>query len=202
MTMLTTIVAYLVSAMLAWAPTSNHAMYDANQQVTRDRYNSIATDIAAVAMDPAEPPLFEGENGRVETALVLLSVAFWESGFAARVDDGHCRPGECDGGLAVSLWQIHPDEGIVMDGDVYTYARNRSSEWRDEHASEILHRSDLRDRKTAARVALHIMRYSMQRGAGLCNYTGEVSGGCPKARVRLNFATRWAATHPFTGSEE
>src|SRR5512147_2209962 len=63
------------------------------------RYESIAEDIAATTTSPREQAL-------------LVAVAYHESGFAPDVDLGPCYrgpkndSGRCDGGLAVSMWQI------------------------------------------------------------------------------------------------
>jgi len=93
-----------------------------------------------------EEPLFEGDVDRSKSAVLVATVAFFESGFAAYVDKGLCndwswrRPkttgpdavpageirrrksllaaGSCDGGLAYSDWQIHPFDVRHRDGMV------------------------------------------------------------------------------------
>lgn len=64
----------------------------------RDRYASIAADVASVAED-------------AESAALLLAVAYHESGFARDVDIGPCYRGpgwerRCDSGRAVCLTQL------------------------------------------------------------------------------------------------
>jgi hypothetical protein len=64
----------------------------------RARLTSIAADVAAVARTQTE-------------AAILLGIAYHESGFAPDVDAGRCYRGRgwerrCDGGRAVSLWQL------------------------------------------------------------------------------------------------
>jgi hypothetical protein len=195
--MLKALTAYLIVAMTSWMPVHNHAARETPEQ-TLARYEAIATDIATIALDPSEPSLFQGDDGRVKTALLLLSVAFWESAFRGDVDAGHCKPHECDNGHAYSLWQLHPEDGFIFDGDVYTFARNRSVAWREEHASEIVDGPALiRDRKLAAKVALHMLRYSMKNAHSLTIYTGEGPNG-PKAKQRLDRATSYARAHAFT----
>lgn len=195
--MLKALTTYLFTAMLAWMPLRNQANRE-TEEAASARYESIASDIATVATDPSEPPLFGGDDGRVKSALVVLSVAFWESGFRADVDGGRCKPNECDHGLAYSLWQLHPEDGFIFDGDVFTYSRNRSHAWREEHASEIFDGPMLiQDRQLAARVALHILRYSVRNGGSLGIYTGE-NGNGPKARLRYGHAMSWLRGHPFT----
>jgi hypothetical protein len=187
---------YLLTAMLAWVPAKAHQARE-TADATQARYASIASDVAIVASDPAEPPLFQGSDGRVRTALLLLSVAYWESAFRPDVDGGRCKPPECDNGHAFTLWQLHPEDGYIFDGDVYTYARNRSPSWRAEHTSEIFDGQALvRDRKLAAKIALHILRFSIKNSGSLAIYTGEGHNG-PKARQRMDYAARWLKSHPF-----
>ena len=47
-----------------------------------------------------------------ELVAALISLAKSESEFAEHVHAGNCRPDECDGGLAASLWQIHDGEWL------------------------------------------------------------------------------------------
>jgi hypothetical protein len=69
--------------------------------------------------------------------------------------------------------------------------------WRREHASEIVDGPALiRDRKLAAKVALHMLRYSMKNAHSLTIYTGEAPNG-PKAKLRLDRATNYARKHAF-----
>jgi hypothetical protein len=194
--MIKALTTYLLSAMLAWMPPRNQ-VHRETEEAALARYQTIAEDVATVCLDPDETPLFEGENARVKTALVLLSVAFWESAFRPDVDHGQCAPHECDNGLAVSLWQLHPEDGFIFDGDVYTCARNRSAAWRAEHAADIYGREELRgNRRLSARIALHILRYSMRNAKSLAIYTGEGGNG-PKARTRLRHALDWYRNHHF-----
>jgi len=184
--------------MLAWMPAKAHHVLETEDQA-RARYATIAADVAAVAADPAEPPVFQGADGRTKTALVLLSVAFWESAFRVDVDSGKCKPPECDNGHAFTLWQLHPEDGVIFDGDVYTFARNRSPAWRADHAAEIYDGAALlKDRKLAARVALHMIRYSFKATQSLGVYTGEGKNG-PKAKQRFEHALKWLRVHPFNG---
>ena len=195
--MLKELTSYLLSAMLSWMPARNHANREA-LEATVARYEAIAEDVATVVLDPAEPPLFQGEGGRVKSALLLLSVAFWESGFRPDVDRGQCKPPECDNGAAFSLWQLHPEDGFIFDGDVFTFARNRTAAWRAEHKGDIFDGASLiRDRRLAARIALHMIRYSMKNAHSLAIFTGE-NGEGPKAKSRMEHAVKWMRGHPFT----
>jgi hypothetical protein len=194
--MLKALTSYLLAAMTAWMPLKNHARSE-TPEVTEARYQQIAEDVALIALDPDEAPLFQGEDGRVKTALLLLSVALHESGFRGDVDAGRCKPYECDHGKAFSMWQLHPEDGLIFDGDVFTFARNRPASWREEHRSEIFDGPALvRDRKLAARMALHMLRYSMKNAHSLAIYTGEGGNG-PKAKLRLETALSYLRQHPF-----
>lgn len=115
-------------------------------------WQSIARDIAIVSL--AEMPKNPGK-----VASALTSLAFHEGRFRPYVDAQLCndkawrktkegrnlmlRGGDCDGGYAYTLWQIHPWE-VRLTG------------------------LSLKDRKSAAKVAWQFI----QRG-GWCGYTGE-----------------------------
>ncbi len=189
---------YLLTAMLAWMPAKNQKARESPEAASA-RYETIASDVATVTLDPAEPALFAGGDGRVKTALVVLSVAFWESAFRVDVDSGQCKPPECDNGHAFTIWQLHPEDGFIFDRDVFTFARNRPAQWRTDHASEIMDGPGLlRDRKLAAKVALHMIRYSVKNSGSLAIYTGERGNG-PKSQTRMNHAVQWLKAHPFGG---
>ena len=95
---------YLLIAMHACAPVAQHA-YVEDPVITETRYLAIATDVASVALDPDEAPLFDGEDGRLRTAVLILSVASSESG-GFRGDVAFCRRAG-DGGRAWGLYQSH-----------------------------------------------------------------------------------------------
>jgi len=118
--------AYVYGAMTSWASESHDETL----------WRGIAADIASTTASAPE-------------ALLLASLAFHEGRFRAYVDEQQCNDpiwrasrdgriamasgGDCDGGWAYSLWQIHPL-------DARTTAR------------------ELRDRRAAARIALTIAR--------------------------------------------
>ena len=101
--------AYLLSAMTSWVPLEQHRYYETAAE-TDARYRAIAQDIAVVALDPEEAPLFAGDDGRAKTALLLASVASFESTFNGKVDD--CRVSG-DAGKAHGLWQTHASKAQV-----------------------------------------------------------------------------------------
>jgi hypothetical protein len=103
------LVSYIFAAMIYWVPMTDHAYYE-KPEVTQARYTEIATTIAEVALDPNTVPLFEGDDGRVKTALLLASVASSEGFFRKDVDS--CKVGG-DNGLAWGLWQTHANKKKV-----------------------------------------------------------------------------------------
>jgi len=98
-----TLVNYILTAMVSWVPVTDHSYYE-KPETTMERYTDIANTIVDVAMDPENKPLFEGEDGRVKTALLIASVASSEGFFREDVDS--CKIGG-DNGKAWGLWQTH-----------------------------------------------------------------------------------------------
>jgi len=147
-------------------------------------YHEVATDIASVVQHH-------------EDGVLLAGLGYWEGArYAAYVDDGRCndpawrasaegrwlmvRWGDCDGGHAHSLWQIHPI--IDVSSRLYPFCSLEA----------------IGDRRGAARCALEIARSSMTSTGDLCGYTGEFQViGCPKAEQRLTFVLEAVAKHPF-----
>lgn len=187
--------AYILTAMTAWVPINQHAYYEKEEETTT-RYENIATDIAQVALNPSEPPLFAGDPdvARVKTALLVTSFASLESSFKASVDDGRERG---DHGTAWCLMQIRPALGLFLEGTGYDFAVHRPKQWRVENADRILKGTDLiATRTTCLIVGLHMLRQDKIYG-----YTGEGKGG-KKAEHRLNRAKKWYAEHPFPVVED
>lgn len=77
---------YLVAAMVAWCPISDHRFYlrqsnmndEQRDEHTLARYASIAQDVEDVVKE--KKPLFKGPFARIRTALVVLAIASFESG--------------------------------------------------------------------------------------------------------------------------
>lgn len=86
-------------------------------QAERERYEDFASDVALVAYDPEEKPLFAGPNGRARTAVMLLSTALYESGFRRDVDLGIGPRARGDGGRSCTAWQFNlGDKGKTREG--------------------------------------------------------------------------------------
>jgi hypothetical protein len=160
--------------MVAWAPPKTDA--------DLDRYKRIASDIEAVAYDPAEAPVVDGPDGRARTALLLASTAYDESYFRADVDDGRARG---DGGRSVCVMQIWV-EGRTREG------------W---SANELV-----ADREKCVRAALHIMRGSLawcRRLSGGDRLGGYTHGQCvtPNRIGRARWARAFAWPVPVNAKE-
>jgi len=86
---------YLLGAAHTFYPVSNHSFHE-SKAVTEARYTQFSEDIAEFVLDPNIEPLFAGDNGRIETGLLLVSLASFESMFIGDVitckklgDSGH-----------------------------------------------------------------------------------------------------------------
>lgn len=187
------LVTYILNAMKQWAPASTII-----RSHNTDRFPSIADDIVTVVLDPTEPSLFHDDPSKLKTAVLLATVAYFEGHFWEYVEDGTCnasdrsnpilKNGPCDGGTAYSLWQIHPEHGLVLLNNTWGYSTHNDS------INVITGEKLLADRKLSAKTALHFLRASLNRNGTLCEYTGEHKE-CPKAKARLDFANAWVKAH-------
>ena len=158
----------LLSAMLRLSPPNKHHAppgWEETPEAALARYQAIAEDIASVA------------RNRIEAG-ALLGIAWHESGFYRDVDIGPCAAlgayrGRCDGGKAVSLWQLQ-----VGDSDTRKLVRT--------------------NRREAARLALRLILHSRKRCAQnepterLAGYAGGSCNGpfARKAARSLDGAVR------------
>lgn len=172
------LVTYLVAAMTAWVPLYAQPGHDSTED-TMARYESIARDAVSVAFDESEEPLFSGPQGRAQTALLMLSVASFESSFHKAVDEGIRRG---DHGHSYCLMQIHVGDGVTVEG------------WTGKQLVE--------DRQLCFRAALHILHrsFSVCRSLPIADrLSAYASGHCYEnsevSRVRMNRARAWWATH-------
>ncbi len=185
---------YIATALHAWEPFST-------------LQEAVAHDIVRAVLDPGEEPLFAGDDLKVQTAVLLASVETHEGHGMRYVDSGFCndpkqkdnpllKNGGCDGGHAVSLFQIHPGPGIVLlDNGLYGYRRSPPPV-DPSRTSQIVDAKALLDRPTATKTALHMLRAALKHDGTLCEYSGELRP-CPKAAKRLTFAKEWLTSHPF-----
>ncbi len=223
-----TLILYILKAMLSWVPLANFS--PVAPEHTMARYTVIAEAIADVTLDPAEsavfprqvramnlPPLTPDEMRTEDilgNALALASTGAFEGGYLEYVDDGSCndpswrlkhpdiiRHGDCDGGHAWTIWQIHTMGGLVLTGPYvtgYMYVEGAR-----QHPETIVTGPKMiADHRLASRTALHILRVSMRDHHSLCAYTGEACDGTmPLAKNRLNRPLQYRVSHPWAAFE-
>ena len=166
---------YLVAAMHAWAPVEQHS-YIEGAAVTEARYAAIASDVADVALDPHEAPLFAGDDGRARTAVLLLAVASLESG-GFRSDVVWCHASG-DHGRAWGPWQSHRSRARACSS-VQEAARVALEQMRESFVA--CERNE---------PAVWLAAYT----------SGSCSRGWLQARHRWERAAGWMAAHPFAGT--
>lgn len=173
--------AWLLAAMVTWNPPAQHRE---GERVATERYNDIAHDVAAVALDQSEPSVFDGPQGRAQTALLIAAIASFESAYRRDVDSGQTKG---DHGRSWCILQVQ------------VYGKTAEA-WTGEDL--------ISDRKKCVRVALHRMRESFVECKGLplvFKLAGYTSGTCfedPKAEYRTRRALSWWKTHPFLVLED
>lgn len=174
---------YLMAAMTAWCPPSDHRFYLRHTDMTdeqRDtytiaRYKSIAQDVEGVVEEVK--PLFGGPKGKLRTALLVLSIASYESGeFREDVDN---TDGTGDHGNAHCIMQI---EYPLRDGET------------------------MKDRKDCIRIGIERARESMKAcpnsrledklsvyARGKC----DDEWGSRNSRMKMKRAMKFLTEHPF-----
>lgn len=193
------LVIYLVKFMTDTIPMQQHIGED--PAIVQARYRQHAENIVEVALDPAEKPLFAGDQGRVKTALAIASIETFESFLTKGPIHGDCHENadkRCrkptDIPHSFCHMQIQPGPtGIVLDLDTYHFAKE----------GEIGYSGvDLdKDALLCNRIGLHMMRESMVARGDLSIYSGEAKGGI-KAFHRLYRAQRWFKFNPPTPTRE
>lgn len=199
------VIAWVLAASLSWLPVPGPtqpspfgglALHDETASGYLLRRESIARDTVAVAFDPSEAPLFDGPNGRAETALYLSSIQRFESGYDLLVDNGKIR----GPGGEVCLNQVMVDAGR-RNGEMVT--------------AEGWTKADLlADRRKCVRAALHKLRVSKSicsdakhaqnatkkalTGADAFSIymTGRCVEGSRYAAHRYDLARKWLASNP------
>jgi hypothetical protein len=180
---LSALVTWLLAAELAWVPAPT---------VDLPRYEAIARDIASVAFDPDERPLFAGtteSSRRARTALLLDAVASFESFYREDVDNGTKR-GALGEVCVLQVLTPSPRTRIVLTADTYRYSEDASEGWSREDM--------VADRKKCVRAALHKMRESFRACHNLSLYTAGICNADEKAaKNRAWRAEAWWKHHPF-----
>jgi len=196
--------AYVLEAFTAWKKPGRDAV----------SYIDVANDIAEACL--ATEPLWPNDARGARCAILLASLAYYEGALLAYVDDGRVNDGKwrerefkkgliwspniSDDGEAYSLWQIHPEKGIVLTSDgEWKHSEGAVTDTQGNRKSGVIIGSDLtKNRKLAVRVAIAFIRKSLRVTHSLVGYTGETAAtGYGKARSRELFASNWVKRHPL-----
>lgn len=148
------VVSWLVASMLKWAPPEhrNSFLVEAKEPVAeaRMRYEQIAEGFLDVALNENAPRLVGGAQGRLQTAMLMAGVAFFESGFRRDVHLGIGKLGRGDNGRSWCLMQINLGKGKVPTKDPLI------GSW---FGSDLV---GLDNTSKCAKAGLHLMSRSMQ----------------------------------------
>lgn len=200
------LVLWLVQAMLAWVPPEASELGpEAN------RYARIAWTALDVAMDPDEPPLFQGPNGRAFTALQLLAVASFESQFRKDVQSGEKR-GKAGDSCYVQIVIPSGKRMELIPQGTYRWVSYEEGKVRAAQKAKSETFSDLSfthhalegdDAHLCFRAGLHMLRESRHICHDLSLYTvGHCDKNEPKARHRAWRAQHYAESHALVTGED
>lgn len=181
------VVAWTFAVLLALAPfrasphdrplTWQRYAPDASREAYDERMKSIAEDATAVVREHEPLPGLS----RANTLRLVLSVAFFESGFQRDVDFGTGKFGRGDFGRSWCLMQIQVGKGTVGQ-----LVRTIPEDMRDWKGLDLVS-----DRRKCFRAGLEMMRRSMAGcpRAGLSIYaSGKCDPDETKGRARMRFA--------------
>ena len=195
-----------MSLMFSVAPPGRKLYIPEAQETVEDatsRYEDIAKDVAYVVWDEDEKPIFHGSRGRERTAMVLLAVATFESGFRKDVDFGVGKMSKGDGGKSWCLNQVNlgkrdsvgstPNRIVVNIGGGFKITDHQDEGWSGQDLVD--------DRQKCFHAALSILRSSFascSRNPMEERLTQYASGHCDQgedaSRKRMGLALRWMGT--------
>lgn len=187
------LISHIVALMVMLAPPERpHFVPEAME--TRDqamvRYQEIAQALVDTVYDPANAPLYSGKYGRERTTSLLLTIAYFESGFRRDVDLGLgrarlSRSGWNDQGRSWCMMQLNLGKKTV-DG-VEDSADTTEEGWTG--------RELLADRRKCFTAGLGVLRKSLRACRHLPwdqQLAGYASGSCEKgaaaSRTRMHKA--------------
>lgn len=101
--------AWLLSVLLTTVPPSVHRQHETQEEVIA-RYELISESLAEVTFDAKERPIYSGEYARSKTALMMLAIARFETGFLKRYESEASRDG------AWCYGQLHIGKGRTAEG--------------------------------------------------------------------------------------
>jgi hypothetical protein len=175
------IVSWLLTALLSWTPVEGKS----DERVAK--LTSIAEDIVDVVYH--EPVTFKGPYGHAHMALLVGAVGARESRYQDRIQEGHCKPGECDGGRASCYMQIHVNSGIELleDGREIDFGQSGFT------ADDLLN-----SQRDCIHVGVHMIRRALKFSGNknLRAYTGETGEKSPESDARFKLVKDYLAKNP------
>lgn len=107
---------WVVDRMISWSKPgiSMHPPAMESFEDGKERYEQIAE--AALTTVAKNKPIFDGQNGRIKTVALILSVSMFESAYKKDVDMNLGNLGRGDGGRSWCLMQIQLGAPILIDG--------------------------------------------------------------------------------------
>jgi len=154
---------WVVNRMVSWLPPGRSLVKDAREtpEVGKQRYEEIANALISVIYDPEEPPIFSGKYGRARTLALILSVAYFESGFRKDVDLGIGPLARGDNGQSWCMMQVllgrpgldgNTRTRILLNGHAYKMTSDPNEGW---GGNELV-----TDRMKCFRIGLNLIRKS------------------------------------------
>lgn len=197
--------AWMVGFMVAVAPpgrTTFYAEAQESREVALARYDSIAKDIVEVVFDPQTKPLFTGDQGRVRTATVVLSIMLHEGGFMRNADFGIGKFGRGDGGKSWCLMQINVGKGRTMSWNTKYDRLPRFGDDPKDIVPGLTGPELVADRKNCIREGLKVLRLSFGACPGLpleqklrVYGSGNCNGAVEGSAIRMRSAIKlWETT--------
>lgn len=191
------IVAWLITAMLAWSPPGRSHILEAkeSEEQGKARYEQISEALVHVSYDPQVKPIFTGPHARARTALLNLGLAYFESGFRRDVDLGLGKFGRGDYGKSHCMMQINMGRDLDSTSFLYNLIGH---EW---SANDLV-----QDRKKCFLTGQLLVIKSFNKCRSnplehrLAGYTsGDCDKGLEESQSRIRFVQKWYASHkpPF-----
>jgi hypothetical protein len=154
---------WVVNRMISWLPPGRSLVKDAKEtpEAGKQRYEEIANTLISVVYDPKEPSIFSGKYGRARTLALILSVAYFESGFRRDVDLGVGPLARGDNGQSWCMMQVmlgkpglngNTRTRIALYGNSYKMTSNPNEGW---GGNELV-----TDREKCFRIGLNLIRKS------------------------------------------
>lgn len=136
----TSIHQWVTGRMVSWMPPGRSLVKDARETPDegRKRYEEIADALISVVYNPQEKAIFGGKYGRARTLSLILSVAWFESGFRKDVDLGVGPLSRGDSGQSWCMMQImlgpagidgNTKRRIVIEGNNYKISSDPNEGW-------------------------------------------------------------------------